>query len=99
VTDDRDAPATDRLERRIPPADAPEEPAVCAHCGARFADEELLALHRGIEHEAALSEAERAAYEAAVETERDDIRLFRLKALVALLVIYFGFIYVYAFVL
>ncbi|QLD88415.1 C2H2-type zinc finger protein [Natronomonas salina] len=89
----------DGLERQTPPEDAPAEPAVCSYCGARFADDELLALHRGLEHESELTEAEREAYVEAVASEREDVKLFRLKALVALLVLYFGFIFVYAFVL
>ncbi len=86
-------------ERAAPPPEPPEEPAVCDHCGDRFADEHLLALHRGRAHADRLSEAERAAYREAREEERDDLRLFRIKALGLLLLIYFGFIYVYAFVL
>jgi hypothetical protein len=84
--------------RQTPPSDPPEEPATCSYCGEKFVDEQLLALHRGIEHESRLSEAEADAYRAARDTEREDIRLFRLKALAALLAIYFGFIFVYAFV-
>jgi hypothetical protein len=82
-----------------PPPDAPEEPAVCSHCGARFVAEQLLALHRGLEHAGELSDDEREAYAEAAADEREALRLFRLKALAALLVLYFGFVYVYAFVL
>ena len=86
-------------ERSSPPADAPDQPAVCEHCGDCFADERLLALHRGQSHRGRLDEAEIDAYREARADERDDVRLFRLKALAALLALYFGFIYVYAFVL
>lgn len=89
--------ATDPVRQTSPPA-APDEPAVCRYCGDRFVEERLLALHRGLEHDG-LTEAERDAYAEAVEAEREALRLFRLKALAALLVLYFGFIYVYAFVL
>ncbi|WP_336136803.1 hypothetical protein [Natronomonas amylolytica] len=82
-----------------PPPDAPEQPATCDYCGEQFVDEELLALHHGLAHEEELSEAETDAYRAARETERDEMRLFRLKALAALVAIYFGFIFVYAFVI
>lgn len=100
MSDAHELPSTrDAPERRSPPPDPPTEPAVCTHCGARFADETLLALHRGLEHESELTDEEQAAYADAVEAEREDLRLFRLKALVALLGLYFGFIYVYAFVL
>lgn len=90
---------TTSLDRNDPPADPPAEPSVCVHCGAHFVDEELLALHRGLEHGDALSDAEQEAYANAVASEREAVRLFRLKALVVLLLLYFGFIYVYAFVL
>ena len=86
-------------ERTAPPPEPPEEPTVCGHCGDRFADKHLLALHRGLAHEDHLTDDERAAYREARSEERDDLRLFRLKALGWLLVIYFGFIFVYAFVL
>lgn len=95
---DAETPAVGR-ERGSPPPGAPGDPAVCTYCGARFADDELLALHRGLEHGSDLDDDERAAYADAVASERDDLRLFRLQALVALLVIYFGFVLVYAFVL
>lgn len=83
---------------QTPPPDPPEEPATCGYCGEKFVDEQLLALHRGIEHESRLSETEADAYRTARDAEREDVRLFRLKALAALLFIYFGFIFVYAFV-
>ena len=86
-------------ERAAPPPKPPEEPAVCGHCGDRFAGDRLLALHRGRAHREALTDAEVEAYREARTEERDDVRLFRVKALGLLLLIYFGFIYVYAFVL
>lgn len=86
-------------DRRTPQPDAPDEPAVCRRCGARFVNADLLALHRGLEHGGELTDDERAAYDEAVAAEREALRLFQLKALAALLVLYFGFIYVYAFVL
>lgn len=91
-------PDTD-LDRQTPPPNPPEAPPTCEYCGARFVDERLLALHYGLEHEGRLDDDQQAAYAEAAADERDDIRLFRLKALAGLLVIYFGFIYVYAFVI
>ncbi|WP_424018290.1 C2H2-type zinc finger protein [Halorientalis pallida] len=76
------------------PPDA--DPSVCAHCGAPFADEELLALHRGIDHPDALDESERDAFEAAYESEQERLRLFRLKALGALVLLYFGLLITYS---
>ncbi|WP_211693325.1 C2H2-type zinc finger protein [Natronomonas halophila] len=84
---------------RTPPPDAPDEPATCEYCGERFVEDDLLALHRGQAHEGDLNEAEIEAYREARESERDEVRLFRLQALAALVAIYFGFIFVYAFVI
>lgn len=86
-------------DRQHPPHGAPDDPARCGYCDAGFVDEQLLSLHRGIEHPERLSEQERKAYLDARTAERDDLRLFRLKALAGLLVLYFGFVFVYAFVL
>jgi len=69
----------------------------CGYCGRPFARERPLALHRGLDHAAGLTGAERAAFEEARETERADLRRFRLKALLALVVGYFGFVMAYSF--
>jgi len=71
---------------------------VCERCGRPFGDEEYLALHRGLDHAADLSAAERDAFEAARESEVADIRRFRLLALAALVALYFGFLLTYAVV-
>jgi len=73
-----------------------EEPFDCPYCDRRFAREDWLALHEGLDHDEALSADERAACEAAREAERKRLRLFRYKALGALVLLYFGFIMLYA---
>jgi hypothetical protein len=78
--------------------DAESDAVVCEYCGTPFADEDLLALHRGHDHRDALTDDERAAFESAYEGEQDEIRRFRLKALGALVLLYFGFLMVYAVV-
>ncbi len=77
--------------------DAPDA-AVCEHCGAPFANEELLALHQGHEHADALTDDQRAAFEDAYAAEQAEIRQFRLKALGVLVLLYFVFLMVYAIV-
>jgi hypothetical protein len=85
--------------------DAPSDPAGtgetfdCPYCDRRFAREAWRDLHRGQEHGARLDDTERAAYEAAHDAEAEEIRLFRLKALAVLVLVYFGFLMVYAFTL
>lgn len=78
--------------------EARSDAAVCEHCGASFADEELLALHCGHDHPDAIDETTQEAFETAYGAEQEEIRLFRLKALGALVLLYFGFLMVYAVV-
>ncbi|MFC7045478.1 hypothetical protein ACFQH6_08730 [Halobacteriaceae archaeon GCM10025711] len=70
--------------------------ATCDRCGRSFPDEELLALHCGLDHADSLDATEREAYEAAYDDEAADLRLFRLKALGALVLLYFGFLFAYS---
>lgn len=69
----------------------------CQYCERTFATEELLALHKGHRHDERLDEEERAAYEAAYRAETDTLRVYRLKAVAALVLLYFGFLFAYAF--
>jgi len=71
----------------------------CADCGRPFPDPDLLALHRGLEHGGDLAAAERERVESARESEDRRLGLFRLRALVVLVVLYFGLLMVYALVL
>ncbi|WP_224269461.1 hypothetical protein [Haloprofundus salinisoli] len=70
----------------------------CRHCGDPFVEERHLALHRGLNHVDALSEAEREAYRDAHADEEADLKRFRLVSLGALVVLYFGFLFIYAVV-
>ncbi|WP_276272138.1 DUF7410 domain-containing protein [Haloarcula litorea] len=81
--------------------DAPgdDEPAFeCAYCGRPFAREDLLALHRGQTHPAELDDNEVAAFREAHAAEEEAIGSFRLRALGALVLIYFFLLMVYALV-
>jgi len=71
----------------LPDGEAPEQ---CDYCGAPFSNPDLLALHRGLEHEDVLDEDEREQFETAHEAENEEVRLFRLKALGLLVLLYFG---------
>lgn len=70
----------------------------CPHCETVEATERLLALHKGQAHPERLNEREQAAYEAAYQSEQERIRLGRLAALGALVLLYFGLLLTYAFV-
>lgn len=97
-----DADPVDRLPT-VPPErdyDVPDgaAAATCPDCGRPFPDEALLALHRGHDHDAALDDGGREAVERARAAEAADLRLFRIKALGALVLLYFGLLMVYAVV-
>jgi len=68
----------------------------CPYCAREFAQADYRNLHLGLEHPAALSPAERSAYESAREAEEEKLTLFRYKALGLLVVVYFGFLMLYA---
>ncbi|WP_049899006.1 hypothetical protein [Halococcus agarilyticus] len=74
-----------------------DDAAVCAYCGRRFVHEDHLALHRGLDHTDAITDAERDAYETAEAAEHEALRLFRLKAVLVLVVCYFLFFVAYLF--
>ncbi|WP_336337290.1 DUF7410 domain-containing protein [Haloarcula brevis] len=94
-TDDRTA-STDDTETYDVPADAAAYD--CAYCGRPFARESWLALHRGLAHPNELDDAEVEAFRAAHEREEESLSTFRLQALGALVLIYFGLLMVYALV-
>jgi hypothetical protein len=82
-----------------PPGDGATGAVECPYCGRRFARTAWRDLHLGLEHAERLDAGERAAYEAAHDAEAEEIRMFRLKALAVLVLVYFGFLLVYAFTL
>lgn len=83
-----------QLETTVPGNGAP--PNECDYCDRPFPTSDRLDLHRGIEHFGRLDESERETFEAARAEERDDLSRFRLKALGVLVLLYFGFLFLYA---
>jgi len=69
----------------------------CRYCGRPFAREEWLALHRGLDHPAQLDDGEVAAFRAAHDDE-SALGNFRLRALGALVLVYFCLLMIYALV-
>jgi hypothetical protein len=80
--------------------DVPEDEAAyeCGYCGRPFAREEWLALHRGLDHPAQLDDEQVAAFRAAHDAEESALGNFRLRALGALVIIYFCLLMIYALV-
>lgn len=60
----------------------------CPHCSRPFRSERLLALHVGDFHAEACSADQREAYEKAMEAEREDLFLYHLKVVAALVAVY-----------
>lgn len=78
----------------VPPEQSPT--AVCGYCGTPFSTTDRLVLHKGLEHAEALTEQERDAFVDARAAEEDDLQTLRLKALGMLVLVYFGFLSLYA---
>ena len=94
TTTDRDSQPTAADEQTaVPPG---ETPATCEYCGRPFPDEESLTLHRGLTHYGSLTDDEREAFVEAYRAEEPDLRRFRIVALGLLVLIYFGFLLLYA---
>jgi hypothetical protein len=71
-------------------------PARCRVCDRTFPSARLLALHRGVRHPNELDEEEVAAYREAYADEQSELRSIRLRALGALVLLYFGFLFLFA---
>ena len=67
----------------------------CDICGRRFyaADHDIL--HRGVRHPETMTKDEQDAYREAYRAEAAAIRSFRIRALGVLVVLYFGFLFLY----
>ncbi|AUV83916.1 DNA-binding protein [Salinigranum rubrum] len=78
------------------PAEAPVYR--CDYCGRPFATESYRTLHHGLAHEGVLTDEGREAFEAAYEDENASLRRFRIIALGLLVLLYFGFLFVFAVV-
>jgi len=82
----------------VPPDASPVD---CPVCGRPFVRERHRDLHVALEHGDRVGQGkdvETSAVEGASEAERDELRLFRLKALVVLVVLYFGLLFTYSIV-
>lgn len=80
------------IETHVPNDDSP---ARCRYCDRPFADDTLRSLHEGVAHYDELDADSRTDFAETYEAEQESIRLFRLKALAVLVVLYFGFLWAY----
>lgn len=81
-------------ETSVPPG---ESPARCPYCERPLESEALLALHKGLDHWERLTDEELEAFWETYADETDDLRTFRLKMLGLLVLLYFGFLFVYSY--
>jgi len=81
----------------VPAGESPA--ATCPHCGRPFRRERFRDLHVGEVHADAAEEAERERHEAARDEEDDDLFVFHLKIVAAIVVVVMGYVYLYGFVL
>jgi hypothetical protein len=82
--------AVSDAELRVPDD---ETPVRCPECGRPFRTERLRALHLGDRHD--LPDDQRNAYEEAREAEREDLFIYHLKVVAALVAVYAFFFFTY----
>jgi len=85
--------AQSKPETTVP---ADETSVVCPYCGFELTDDKQLRLHLGLEHYAKLTDEEREAFKETYTQEETELNRFRIVALGGLVVLYFGFLVVYA---
>jgi hypothetical protein len=68
----------------------------CDYCGHPFPTTDRLVLHKGLEHPQQLDADEEDTFLSARSDEEDELRTLRLKALGALVLLYFGLLFTYA---
>jgi hypothetical protein len=83
------------IEYEIPPDASPVD---CPHCERPFVRERHRDIHVGLEHGDLADEPARTAIADAIDSERQELRLFRLKAVMALVLLYFGLLFTYSIV-
>ena len=70
----------------------------CAYCDRPFPTARRLALHKGQVHAERLSAEEESAVERAEAAEEAAVKQLRLKAIMTLILMYFGLLFLYAIV-
>jgi len=83
-------------DRYNTPANAPIHR--CEHCNRPFAEDELLSIHKGLDHAEQLDDEELAAFERAYDEETDELRRYQIIAVGAIVLLYFGLLLTYALI-
>jgi len=85
TTDHYDVPTDDLVHR-------------CEHCNRPFAEDELLTLHKGLDHPDRLDDEELAAFDEVYDEETDDLRRYQIIAVGAIVLLYFTLLIIYALI-
>jgi len=75
------------------------DPSRCPYCDRPFPSDRRRTLHLGDAHAAALTDEEAEAVAAVRDGEADDLFVYHLKVVAAIVLLLMGLAYVYAFVL
>jgi uncharacterized C2H2 Zn-finger protein len=91
---------SDRLPTEVFAIPEGETPTIrCPYCKQPFRSERIRDLHLGEAHLFECDEELFDNYEAAVEAESDDLFVFHLKVVAAIVAVIMGYVYLYGFVL
>ena len=80
-------------ETHVPDSETPRR---CPHCGFELPAGDQYQLHLGLNHYARLDDADQQAFRDAYQQEEAALTRFRIIALGGLVLLYFGFLLVYA---
>jgi hypothetical protein len=80
-------------ETRVPDDETPQ---VCPYCGFKLPTDDQYRLHLGLNHYAQLDQADQQAFRESYRQEADALTRFRIIALGGLVMLYFGFLLIYA---
>jgi len=73
-----------------------ETPQVCPYCGFELPADDQYRLHLGLNHYDQLDDSDQQAFREAYHHEEESLTRFRIIALGGLVVLYFGFLLIYA---
>ena len=87
------ATAERRPETHVPDG---EDPRRCPYCGFELPADDQYRLHLGLNHYDKLNDVDQQAFRDAYQQEEAELTRFRIIALGGLVVLYFGFLLIYA---